>query len=330
MFRKLPHQIFAALAAACFAAAAPAQQKFDVSVPWNATEFHSVNAQKFADRVKQVTNGEVLLTIHTGSALGVKANDSLRALADNVVPFAEYALFQNTSRAPILGLETLPFLVGNHDQLKVLHGFARPVWEGVLAKNNQKVLYMVPWPSQNFFVNKPVTGIDSFKGMKMRSFDKLTSDWINRLGMTPVQLNNQDIVPALGSGMLDGVPTSATTAAAQKFGDFLKYGYNTNHLWASNVMAVNTEVWNKLKPEHRAAIEKAARDLEPEFWEVSKAEHATRVAELKERGLNLVPAPAALVEEMRKRTRPLWEEYSKPMGPEAQKIIADYRAKVGG
>jgi TRAP-type C4-dicarboxylate transport system substrate-binding protein len=318
-----------ALSLAAASLSATAQQKFDVSVPWNATEFHSLNAQKFADRVKQVTNGEVLLTIHTGSALGVKANDSLRALADGVVPFAEYAMFQNTSRAPILGLETLPFLVSNHDQLKVMHGIARPVWEGVLAKNNQKALYMVPWPSQNFFVNKPITSIDSFKGMKMRSFDKLTSDWINRLGMTPVQLNNQDIVPALGSGMLDGVPTSATTAAAQKFGDFLKFGYNTNHLWASNVMAVNLETWNKLKPEHRAAIEKAARDLEPEFWEVSKAEHTKRVAELKEKGLNLVPAPAALVDEMRKRTKPLQDEYAKPMGPEAIKILADFRAKTG-
>lgn len=329
MIRKLPHQLFAALAAACFAAAAPAQQKFDVSVPWNATEFHSVNAQKFAERVKQVTNGEVLLTVHTGSTLGVKANDSLRALADNVVPFAEYALFQNTSRAPILGIETLPFLVANHDQLKIMHSLVRPAWEAALAKNNQKALYMVPWPSQNFFVNKQVTSIDSFKGMKMRSLDKLTSDWINRLGMTPVQMNNQDIVQALGSGMIDGVATSATTAAAQKYGDFLKFGYNTNHLWASNVMAVNLEIWNKLSPAHRTAIEKAGRDMEPEFWEVSKGEHVKRVAELKERGLVVVPAPRELVEEMRKRTRPLQDEYAKPMGPEAQKAIADFRAKTG-
>ena len=48
-----------------------------------------------------------------------------------------------------------------------------------------------------------------------------------------------------------------------------------------------------------AAIEKAAKDLEPEFWEVSKAEHVKRVAELKERGLNLVPAAGCKVNSMK-------------------------------
>ena len=74
MFRTLPYQMFAALAAACFAAATPAQQKFDVSEPWNATEFHSVNAQKFADRVKQATNGDFGAMTPIGAAASIAAS----------------------------------------------------------------------------------------------------------------------------------------------------------------------------------------------------------------------------------------------------------------
>ena len=308
---------------------AQAQQKFDVSVPWGPNEFHTQNAMRFAERVKEQTKGEVLLTVHPGATLGVKPNESMRALNDGVVPFGEYALFQNASRGQALAVETLPFMVENYEQLKVLHGYVRPVWDGLLAKNKQKGLYMVPWPSQYFFVKKPLATIADMKGLRMRSLDKLTTDWINRLGMTPVQLTNPEIVQALGSNMLDGVPTSAGTAASQKYPEFLSHGYHTNHLWATNVMAVNLDAWNTIKPEHRATIERVAREMEPEFWAVSQAEDAKRVAELSSKGMKVQPMPKAVVDEMRKLTFSLWAEYAKPMGPEVEAALAAYRAKVG-
>ena len=309
--------------------AVQAQQKFDVSVPWGPNEFHTQNAIKFAERVKVDTKGEVLLTVHPGATLGVKPNESMRAINDGVVPFGEYALFQNASRGQALAVETLPFLVENYEQLKLLHSYTRPVWESLLTKNKQKGLYMVPWPSQYFFVKKPVASLADLKGLRMRSLDKLTTDWINRLGMTPVQLTNPEIVQALGSNMLDGVPTSAGTAASQKYPEFMAYGYHTNHLWATNVMAVNLDAWNSIKPEHRTTIERVAKEMEPEFWAVSQAEDAKRVAELGSKGMKVQPMPKAVVDEMRKLTFSLWAEYAKPMGPEIETALAAYRAKVG-
>jgi TRAP-type C4-dicarboxylate transport system substrate-binding protein len=314
---------------AAFCVGASAQVKLDISVPWGPNEFHSLNAAKFAERVKQETKGEVVMTAHAGGTLGVKANESLRAVADGVVPMADYPFFQNASRGAVMAVETLPFLVGEYDQLKELHKHFRPVWEGILQKNNQKALYVVPWPNQFFFVNKPVTGVADLKGLKMRSLDKLTTDWINRLGMTPVQMTNLEVLQALGASMLDGVPTSAGTAVAQKYWDFMKYGYQTNHIWASNVMAINLDAWKKLTPAQQATIERVARELEPEFWENSKRDHEKKVAELKANGMNIGPAPRQMIDEMVRLTNPLWDVYTKPMGDDAIKALADYRKAVG-
>ena len=219
--------------------------------------------------------------------------------------------------------------MSDYDELKVLHKHFRPLWEKALERNNQKVVYIVPWPNQFFFVKKPLQTIDDFKGLKMRSLDRLTTDWINRLGMTPTQVTNLEILQALGSGMVDGVPTSAGTAVAQKYWDFMKYAYQTNHIWASNVMAMNLDTWKKLKPEHQKAIEAAAAALEPEFWENSKQDHEKKVAELKANGMNVQPAPEALQNEMRKRTTALWATYTKPMGPDAEKALAAFRKETG-
>lgn len=307
---------------------AQAQTKLDISVPWGPNEFHSQNAARFAERIGKETSGQVLMTTHPGGTLGVKANESLRAVADGVVPLGEYALFQNASRGAVLAVETLPFLVNDYEQLKLMHKSFRPLWEAVLAKNNQKALYMVPWPNQFFFTKKPIAAIDDLKGVKMRSLDKLTTDWINRLGMTPVQMTNLEILQALGAGMIEGVPTSAGTAVAQKYWDFMKFGYITNHIWASNVMAVNLDAWKKLSPAHQSIIERVAREMEPQFWEASAADHQKKVAELRANGMTLAPAPKALLDDMVKRTSPLWDDYAKPMGDEAVKALAEYRKVI--
>lgn len=322
-------RLFAALACCALAIPASAQTRLDVSMPWGPTEFHTQNAQKFAQGVNEATKGQAAMTVHPGGALGIKANESLRAVEDGAVTMAEYAAFQNVGDLPLLGIESLPFLVDDYDQLRVMHSFARPAWEAALAKRGQKVLYVVPWPSQNFFTKKPVKGFEDLKGVRMRTYDRNTAEMVSKLGMVPLQMNNPDIVPALASGKLDAVMTSGTTAAAQKYWEFLKHTYNTNHLWASNLMVINLGAWNKLSPENRAVIEKLAREMEPGFWEVSKGEHTTRMAQLKQNGMSVEPASKELVERMRTVTRPMWDEFAKSAGPEGAKLLADYRAKTG-
>ena len=328
-FLALLSRPFALLSFALFAVGANAQVKLEISVPWGPNEFHSLNAAAFAERVKTETKGEVVMVARPGGELGVKANESIRAIADGVVPMGDLALFQNAGRGPALAVETLPFLVNDYDQLKLLHKSFRPLWEAILIKNNQKALYMVPWPNQFFFTIKPVAKLDDLKGIKMRSLDKLTTDWINRLGMVPVQMTNLEILQALGSGMLDGVPTSAGTAVAQKYWDFMKNGYETNHIWASNVMSINLDTWKKLTPAQQATIERVGKEMEPQFWENSKRDHRMKVAELASKGMTIAPMPKPVVDEMRKRTAVLWETYTKPMGDEAIKALNEYRAATG-
>jgi len=87
--------------------------------------------------------------------------------------------------------------------------------------------------------------------------------------------------------------------------------------------------WNKLAPENRAAIEKLAKEMEPEFWKVSESEHAQRMAQLRQNGMTVEPASKELLDRMRAVTRPMWDEFGKAAGPEGAKILADYRTKTG-
>lgn len=322
-------KLAAALALVAGAGLVSAQTKLDVSMPWGPTEFHTTNAQNFAKRVAEVTLGRVQMTVHAGGALGIKANETVRAIEDGTVAMAEFAGFQNVGDVPLLGIESLPFLVDNYDQLRAMHSFVRPQWVAELARRGNKVLYVVPWPSQNFFLKKPVRTIDDLKGVRMRTYDRVTAEMVTKIGMVPQQMNNPDIVPALASGRLDAVMTSGTTAVSQKYWEFLKHTYMTNHLWASNLMVIGARTWEKLTPADRAAIEKLAAEMEPEFWKVSMAEHETRMKQLRDNGMTVEVAPAQMVDRMRAVTRPMWDDFGKRNGAEAAKVLDAYLAATG-
>jgi len=96
----------AAALGALAASPALAQTKWDVSIPWGPTEFHTVNAQKFAEEVKKATNGAVEMITHPGAALGIKGPESLRSVGDGIVPMGEMAGFQQ------VGLRNTPVAAG--------------------------------------------------------------------------------------------------------------------------------------------------------------------------------------------------------------------------
>ncbi|RMH48933.1 MAG: c4-dicarboxylate-binding protein [Alphaproteobacteria bacterium] len=324
-----PRTLTLAAALAALPPALHAQVHWDVAIPWGATEFHTVNAMNFAKRVEEETGGAVRMTVHPGGALGIKANESLRAVEDGAVPVAEYALFQNVGDLPILGIESIPFLIRDYAQLRKMHDLVRPLWEAELEKRNQKALYIVPWPSQNFFTRTPVRTLDDLKGMRFRTYDANTATMIQRLGAVPIQMNSPDIVPALATGKLDAVMTSGTTAVAQKYWEFLNHVYTTNHLWASNALAVNLDAWNGLPADVRATIERIAAEMEPGFWKISQGEHEKRMAELAAHGMTVEAPSPELAAAMRAATADMADEFAARV-PGAAEIIARFRAEIGG
>src|SRR5215475_3818940 len=142
----------AVLSGAAFSSASAATS-LDLATVWPDGNFHTTNAKKFAEEVGKVTNSEVKITVHAGGSLGFKGPEQLRAVRDGLVPLADILNIQQIGDEPMLGTESIPFLVASDQQLKILHKYLRPEYEAIAAKNNQKVLYMVPWPTQYLHLN---------------------------------------------------------------------------------------------------------------------------------------------------------------------------------
>jgi len=79
--------------------------------------------------------------------------------------------------------QRVPFLVANPEELKVLQKYARPEFDKIATKFNQKILYTVPWPTQYLHAKVKTDTLDGLKGLKIRVPDRQAGDMVNALGM---------------------------------------------------------------------------------------------------------------------------------------------------
>lgn len=306
-----------------FAMPAIAETAWDMSVVWPEGNFHTKNAKKFAETVKEVTKGEVVITVHSGGALGIKGPEGMAAVRDGIVPVADILMSQQVGEAPVLGVETLPYLAPTMQDLALLHKFFRPKIEEVATSMNQKLLYMVPWPGQAVYSPNKIEKIDDLAGLKIRVVDANGHNFFAALGAAPLQMPWGEVVPSLAAGTINGVTTSSSSGVDGAFWEFTKNMSAFNWQASSNIVTVNLDAWNELSPELQKAIEDASKKLEGEFWLVSRAEDESKLAVLKEKGITIsAPSPelkAALLD----RAKPLWEDFKKRV-PDAVPYIDAY------
>ncbi len=314
----------AAVAMALGAGAAKAQAKtqWDISTVWPDGNFHTVNAKRFADEVKTATGGAMEMTVKAGGQLGFKGPEHLRAIRDGLVPMADVLNIQQIGDEPLLGTESVPFLIGSIDELKVMHKYLRPLYEQIATKNNQKILYMVPWPTQYLHLKVKVDALDGLKNVKIRVPDKNAQDMLAAVGMSPVLIPWGETIPALASGAVAGVSTSSVSGVDGKFWEFLKYVYPTNHTWSCQMMNVNLDAWKKLTSAVQKTIEDLAKKLEPDFWAASLKADTDSLARLKQGGMEVVDIPPAMIKAFRERTASLTQDFMKKVPASAAPIKA--------
>jgi len=140
--------IVCCLAIGGFGLSVQAETNWDLPLAWPAGNFHVKNAEVFAEKVAEATDGEVQITVHPGGSLGFKGPEMLKAVRDGLVPIGDVLLNQQVGEAPFLGIESVPYLASGYEEIAALHEFSRPVYDEIAAEFNQKILYMVPWPGQ--------------------------------------------------------------------------------------------------------------------------------------------------------------------------------------
>ena len=239
-----------------------AKTTWNANSVWPPKNNHSVGLTEFAEKVKTATKGELELAVSSGGALGYKGPELLKVVRDGLVPVSDMLISGVAGDEKIFQIVTLPFLVRDFKELKMLIDMSRPAFDKAAAKWNQKILYIAPWPGAGLWTKKKITTVADMKGLKTRTYDKNGALVMEAVGATPLALPFSEVYTSLQTGVIDSVMTSTPTAVDAKFWEVLKYYEPLNITIATDMTNVNLKAFQKLPKAQQDALVKAGKEME--------------------------------------------------------------------
>ena len=276
--------------AVAVASPAAAQTVLKMAHTLPASDTHHLAAQRFAEAVKQRTNGQIQIEVHAGGALGndpsILQNLRLGALDMGMTgnPFF-------TSFIPKLNVLDLPYLFTSFDHVyRVVDG---PIGRQLLAELEQHGLKGIAFWEIGFRnvtnSRRPILRPDDLKGIKIRTTPNPAHvAAFQTLGASPAPLAFPEVYLALQNGTVDAQENPINLIYASKFFEVQKHLSLTQHAYTVSIVAMNLAKFNALKPDQQSAILEAAKEAAAYQRKVNRDIEGENLAKMKQAGLAVV------------------------------------------
>lgn len=230
--------------------------EWNVSV-WGKRRAFTEHIEKLAELVSEKTNGEFTLNISYGGLS--KNKENLDGISIGAFEMAQFCAGYHRDKNPTITVLELPFLGVNtlEEEVAVANAvYANPAVQADLARWNAKLLMTSPMPQYNIVgTGEPRDTLAKMKGMRVRATGGIGKAF-EAIGAVPTSVTATEAYNAMESGVVD------TVAFAQHA--HLAYGtINRADWWTSNLnpgtvncpVVVNTDAYNDLSPEFKAALD---------------------------------------------------------------------------
>ena len=318
--------VLAGLIASVFAAAAPAQTKWDMPTPYSDGEFHTQNVRLFADEVRRATAGQLDINVHSNGSL-IKHPDMLRAASTGQVNVAEFLLGQFGNEDAVFAIDNLPFFAAGYDNAQKLYAAQKPALEKKLQGRGLRLLYSVAWPGQGIYTKTALRGIEDLKGTKFRTYSPQTARLAELLGASPTVIQVPEVPQAFATGTISAMITSSATGSSTKAWEFVKNYYMTNAMHPKNVVVVNARAFERLSADQKKALTYAASTAETRGWAMSKVRELEANELLAKNGMTVHKPDAAMMKAFGSVGDTMLAEWQQKAGADGAAIVKAYRGK---
>ena len=145
---------------------------------------------------------------------------------------------------------------------------------------------------RHFFTVNPVSGIDDFKGLKLRvSNDPVMNGLVEGLGANPTVVSFGELYSALQTGVVDGAEQPIANYKSNAFPEVANNLILDGHTLGAVQAVITDNAWGKLTENQQAAIMEAGADTQAFNADLSETAENKVLDELKSSGCNVVDVP---------------------------------------
>jgi len=294
-------------------AAAKWNMKFGHDMPEDSAQH--VAALKFADLVKERTQGQVEVKVFPAQQLGTDPEMVQQAqmgtLEIVLPPTAKISGF-----AASLQLADLPFLFPSKDICyQVLDG---PVGDKLLALLDAKGLRGVSfWESgfKQITANKAIRKPEDFAGMKVRVMESpLLIAQYKQVKANPVPIDFAETYNALQQGVVDAQENPLVSIVNMKFYEVQKFTMLSNHGFLGYAFLFSKKVYDGLPADIQKTLRDTARELASFERQDTARREAGYIERIKKGGSQVVTLTPQELQAFEKAFRPVHQQFAKTIG----------------
>ena len=250
----------AALAPTAHTAEFKKEYKLQVNV--GPSFYWGIGATKFADLVKEKTDGRIVVKPYFGSALlkGAQLN-AAQMVAKGVIDCAYESTINISPVIPEANVFHLPFFINSFENLDKLK--AGQTGKAVFAAMEKVGLTPLAWAENGFrqITNskRPIEKPEDLMGLRIRVVgNPLFMETFRQLGADPVNMNWGDAQTAFQQGVVEGQENPVGVLIPVQIWQYHQYATLWNYLVDPLIIYWNQKQWNEFPADIQKAIREAA------------------------------------------------------------------------
>ncbi len=245
------------------APAAGFKKEYKLQVNVGPSFYWGIGATKFADLVREKTNGQINIKPYFGSALLKGAQlKSAQMVAKGVIDCAYESTINVSPVIPEANIFHLPFFINTFENLDKMK--AGQSGQAVFAAMEKVGLQPLAWAENGFRQvtnsKRAITKPEDLKGLRIRVVgNPLFMDTFRQLGADPVNMNWGDAQTAFQQGVVDGQENPVGVLIPVQIYQYHSYATMWNYLVDPLVIYWNQKQWQAFPPDIQKAILAAAQ-----------------------------------------------------------------------
>jgi tripartite ATP-independent transporter DctP family solute receptor len=277
----------------------------------------------FADKVKEKTKGEVVITVFPAGQLGQEKDyiEGARLGSIEITKVSSAPLGQFSKSLQVV---SLPFIWRDLDhQHRVVDGSIGKRLMSDLEKSGFKGLAFFDAGFRNVTMRVgPVRKPDDLKGLKIRVMqsEPLIAT-INAFGATAVPMGQSEVYVALQQKVIDGWENNEPTVLSFNMQEVAKYFSYTRHVSIPDILIMSKPVFDAAPPGVQKAILEAAMEsisVQRKIW----ANYiGTATSQLKTKGMEFNEVDN--ISTFQAKAKPVYKQYELTVGADLIQAIID-------
>ncbi|HEX6000943.1 MAG TPA: DctP family TRAP transporter solute-binding subunit [Hyphomicrobiaceae bacterium] len=328
----------AAVAGALLPLAAAAQgykAEYRVSTVLGAPFPWGLSAQKWADLVKERTQGRINMKIYPGTSLvGGDQTREFTAMRQGVIDMAVGSTINWSPQVKELNLFSMPFLMPDYKAIDAITSseVGKKLFEIIASKD----IVPLAWGENGFRElsnsKHPIRAPEDLKGLKIRVVGSpLFNDTFTALGANPTQMSWADAQPALSTGAVDGQENPLTIFSVAKLHTVGQKNLTLWHYVADPlIFALNKGVWASFKPEDQKILREAAIEAGKYGIELARKgvtpEDPSVLKDIEKLGVTVISLTPEQHKAFQVATKPVYDKWKARVGVDlvtaAEKAVA--------